>query len=60
MVSTENKLIAVFALLALLAGTVVGSLSGLPEWADIAVVLVVGVVIPQLWFGYGESDSDGD
>jgi len=58
-VSRENMLVALFALLALLAGTLVASVPGLPEWADIAAVVVVGVVIPQLWFGYRESDSDG-
>ena len=57
MVSTENKLIAVCALLALVAGTLVASVPGLPEWADVATVLVVGVVIPQIWFGY-RADED--
>jgi hypothetical protein len=58
-VSRENKLVALFALLALLAGTIVASVPGLPEWADIAAVVVLGVVIPQLWFGYRESASGG-
>ncbi len=52
MVFTENKPVALCALLALLAGTLVGSVPGLSDWADMAAVLVVGVVIPQVWFGY--------
>lgn len=58
MVSTENKIIAVFGVSAFLLGYLVATTPGLPAWAGPGVVIVVGVVCPQLVLGYLESPDE--
>ena len=46
--STENKVIAVCGVVALVLGYGVLAVTDLPTWVGIAVVLGIGVVVPQL------------
>lgn len=48
MVSRENQVIVAFGVLAIILLYVLAVLTDLPTWASIAVVIVVGVIIPQL------------
>ena len=48
MLSTENKVIVVCGAAALVLGYGVLAVADLPTWVGIAVVLGVGVVLPQL------------
>ena len=48
MLSTENEIIAVCGAAALVLGYGVLAVADLPTWVGIAVVLGVGVVLPQL------------
>jgi len=58
-VARTNAVVGLSILLALLAGTLVGSLPGLPDWAPVAAVLTVGVIVPQLVNGYLDSTAEG-
>jgi TctA family transporter len=42
-VARTNAVVGLSILLALFAGTLVGSLPGLPDWAPVAAVLMVGL-----------------
>jgi len=48
MVSRENQIILGFGLLALILLYLVATLTTLPTWVSIAVVIVVGVIVPQV------------
>jgi len=48
MVSRENQVILGFGLLALVLLYLVATLTTLPTWVSIAVVIVVGVISPQV------------
>jgi len=48
MVSRENQVILGFGLLALILLYLVATLTTLPTWVSIAVVIVVGVIVPQV------------
>ncbi len=48
MVSRENQVILGFGLLALVLLYLVATLTTLPTWVSIAVVIVVGVIVPQV------------
>jgi len=48
MVSRENQIILGFGLLALVLLYFVATLTTLPTWVSIAVVIVVGVIVPQV------------
>jgi hypothetical protein len=48
MVSRENQVILGFGLLALILLYLVSTLTTLPTWVSIAVVIVVGVIVPQV------------
>ena len=48
MVSRENQVIVAFGVLAIILLYVLATLTDLPTWVSIAVVIVVGVIIPQL------------
>ncbi|WP_176450651.1 hypothetical protein [Halorubrum ezzemoulense] len=48
MVSRENQVIIGFGLLALFILYLVATLTTLPTWVSIAVVIVVGVIVPQV------------
>lgn len=48
MVSRENQVILGFGLLALVLLYLVATLTTLPTWVSIAVVIVVGVIAPQV------------
>lgn len=48
MVSRENQVIVVFGLLAIALLYGLATLTDLPTWVSIAVVIVVGVILPQL------------
>ena len=48
MVSRENQTILGFGLLALVLLYLVATLTTLPTWVGIAVVIVIGVIVPQV------------
>ncbi|WP_161631397.1 hypothetical protein [Candidatus Halobonum tyrrellensis] len=48
MVSRENQVIVAFGVVAIVLLYVLTALTDLPTWVNIAVVIVVGVIIPQL------------
>jgi len=48
MVSRENQVILGFGLLAVILLYLVATLTTLPTWVSIAVVIVVGVIVPQV------------
>lgn len=48
MVSRENQVIIASAILAILLLYVLATFTNLPSWVSIAVVIVVGVLVPQL------------
>ncbi|MFC6941018.1 hypothetical protein ACFQE8_13775 [Salinirubellus sp. GCM10025818] len=48
MLSTENRVIVACGVAALVLGYGVLAVTDLPTWAGIAVVLGVGVVLPQI------------
>jgi uncharacterized protein (DUF983 family) len=47
MVSRENQVILGFGLLAIVLLVAIANFTNLPTWVSIAVVLVVGVLVPQ-------------
>jgi len=47
MISRENQIIVGFGSLAILLLVAIATFTNLPTWVSIAVVLVVGVLIPQ-------------
>lgn len=47
MVSRENQIILGFGLVAIILLVAIANFTNLPTWVSIAVVLVVGVLIPQ-------------
>jgi len=48
MVSRENQLTLGFGLIAIILLVAIANLTNLPTWVSIAVVLIVGVLIPQI------------
>lgn len=48
MVSRENQIILGFGLVAIILLVAIANFTNLPTWVSIAVVLVVGVLIPQI------------
>jgi hypothetical protein len=48
MVSRENQTILGFGLLAIVLLYLVATVTTLPTWISIAVVIVVGVIVPQV------------
>ena len=52
MLSTENRLIIAFGTVALILGYGVSVFTDPPAWVGLAVVIVVGVVIPQIVTGF--------
>lgn len=47
MVSRENQVIIGFGLLAIVLLVAIANFTSLPTWVSIAVVLIVGVIVPQ-------------
>jgi hypothetical protein len=47
MVSRENQVIIGFGLLAIVLLVAIANFTNLPTWVSIAVVLIVGVIVPQ-------------
>ena len=54
MLSTENRIVVVFGIAALVLAFGLSALTDLPTWVGVAAILVVGVVVPQLVTGYLE------
>ena len=48
MVSRENQVIVAFGLLAIVLLYASATFTNLPTWVNIAVVIIVGVIIPQV------------
>ena len=51
MLSTENRLLLAFGTVALILGYGAAVFTDLPTWVGLAIVIVVGVVLPQLVAG---------
>lgn len=47
MMSRENQVIIGFGLLAIVLLVAIANFTNLPTWVSIAVVLIVGVIVPQ-------------
>lgn len=48
MVSRENQIIVAFGLLAIILLYLLSAFTDFPTWVSIAVVIIVGVIIPQV------------
>ena len=54
MLSTENRLILAFGTVALILGYGAAVFTDLPTWVGVAIVIGVGVIVPQVLSSYLE------